>query len=310
MKVIELTYPHSLEQLPKTVTAIGFFDGIHKGHQTVINKAVDVASANNLESAVITFHPHPSVILRNKEDVQYITPMSIKKRILEQLGVDRLYIVKFNKELASLTPQSFIDHFIVGLNIQHVVAGFDFSFGHKGKGNMNNIGEFARGRFTYTVIDKVVLEDEKISSTRIRNLLENGDVQKVSLLLGRPFTTIGTVIEGDQRGRKIGYPTANIEVKSEALLPKPGIYAVKVIVNGRQYNGMASLGTNPTFTVDRTDLSLEINILDYNQNIYGQELKVEWYTFIRDEVKFNQVDELINKISEDEKEIREYFSNF
>ncbi|WP_047984839.1 bifunctional riboflavin kinase/FAD synthetase [Ornithinibacillus californiensis] len=310
MKTIELTYPHMLkkEDLPETVTATGFFDGIHKGHQTVIKQAVSIANEQKLESAVISFYPHPSVVLRNNQNVKYITPLREKQEILENLGVDRLYIITFNKQLSSLSPQEFIDHFIIGLNIKHVVAGYDFTYGHMGKGNMEVIREHTRGMFVHTVIEKVTLDNEKISSTRIRELLAIGEIEQVNVLLGRHFITRGTVIEGDKRGREIGFPTANINYLPEALLPKAGIYAVGVNIDDKVYKGMASLGINPTFTEDRIDLSLEVNILDFKDDLYGKEIVIEWYKFFRNEEKFNSVEALIEQMEQDEKLIRDYLS--
>lgn len=306
LKTINLTYPHKLDthDLPETVAAIGFFDGIHKGHQSVIKQAVTKAKENKMESAVMTFYPHPSVVLKNNHDVKYITPLKEKQAMLAKLGVDRVYIITFNKELSALSPQDFVDHFIIGLHIKHVVAGFDFSYGHKGQGNMDVIGEHSRGLFGYTKVAKVTLDDEKISSTVIRGLLHEGDMEQVNLLLGRPLTTSGIVIEGDKRGRELGYPTANIQYHLDALLPKPGIYAVRVIIDGKHYNAMASLGTNPTFTQDRKDLSLEVNILDFSNDLYGKEIIVEWYKFIRQEEKFSSVEELVEQMEDDEKQIR------
>ncbi|WP_156289106.1 bifunctional riboflavin kinase/FAD synthetase [Oceanobacillus salinisoli] len=311
MEIFEITYPHTFEynELPNTITAIGFFDGIHRGHQKVIKEAIKESAERRMENAVITFHPHPSVVLKNgNHDVEYITPMKEKKKILENLGVDRLYIIEFNKELSQLSPQEFIDHFIIGLNIKHVVAGFDYTFGHRGSGNMTNIGDYTRDAFTYTTIEKVTLKEEKVSSSRIRNLLKEGRVDEANLLLSRPFKLTGIVIRGDQRGREIGYPTANLEVDPEALLPKQGIYAVKVIYGNEQFNGMANIGTNPTFTADRKDLSVEIHIFDYNNNLYGEELTVEWYQYMREEKKFDSVESLIEQMALDEKNIRQYFS--
>lgn len=310
METIELTYPHSMKanELPETVVALGFFDGIHKGHQTVIKQAVSKAVEEQMESAVITFYPHPSVVLKNNHDVKYITPIKEKQEVLERLGVDRLYIVTFNKQLSSLSPQEFIDHFIIGLHIKHVVAGFDFTYGHKGKGNMDNIETYSHGKFGYTIIDQVSIDNEKVSSTKIRSLLAEGEVEKVTELLERPLVTSGTVIEGDKRGREIGFPTANIKYSEEALLPKPGIYAVGVMIDGTRYNGMASLGINPTFTENRTDLSLEVNILDFHDDLYGKEIVIEWYKFFRNEEKFNQVEELIEQMKQDEQLIRNYLA--
>lgn len=312
MRTIELTYPHTLviEELPKTVAAIGFFDGIHKGHQKVIKTAVTKAKESNMESAVITFHPHPSVVLKKeKAHVQYITPIQEKQEILQQMNVDRLYIITFSKELASLSPQKFIDHFIIGLNVQHLVAGFDFTYGHKGEGNMDNIHSHARNAFDYTTIDKVELEKEKVSSTKIRTLLSEGNVEKVNQYLGRNLSVHGIVIDGDKRGREIGFPTANFEINPDALLPKIGIYAVKVLYKGEEYEGMASLGLNPTFKDGETKPTLEVNIFDYSNDLYGEELQIEWCNYIREEKKFNGVDELIEAIKMDEKQIRQYFSS-
>lgn len=311
MRTFKLTYPHSFSptDMPETVSAIGFFDGIHKGHQKVIGKAVEIAKEKNMESAVITFHPHPSVVLKKGQvHVQYITPLREKHEILQQMNVDRLYIIKFNPELSKLSPQEFVDHFIVGLNIKHLVAGFDYSFGHKGEGNMSNIDKYTKDRFDYTVIDKVTMDDEKVSSSRIRELLKQGDVETVHQLLGRPLKYTSIVIPGAKRGANLGYPTANMEINEEALLPKIGVYAVKVIYKNAVYEGMASIGTNPTFKEDNGNLSVEINIFDYSNDLYGEELQIEWHKFIREEEKYESVDELIAQLAKDEENIRNYFA--
>lgn len=311
MRTFELTYPHSmvLNELPETVTAIGFFDGIHKGHQKVIQTAVREAKERGMESAVITFHPHPSVVLKKDvQHVKYLTPIREKQEILQKLEVDRLYIIQFNQELASLTPQVFVDHFLKELRIKHMVAGFDFSYGHKGKGNMQTIQEHAAGAFTVTQVDKVVIDGEKISSTKIRNLLKAGDMDEAARLLGRPLSVTGLVVKGEQRGRTIGYPTANIAVSDETLLPKVGVYAVKVLYKNEVYEGMASLGFKPTFTDQLVEPILEVNIFDYNNDLYEEELRVQWYTFIREEKKFSGVEELVSEIAEDEKKVRKYFN--
>lgn len=309
MRTFELSYPHtlSLEELPETAGAIGFFDGVHKGHQKLIQTAVAEAGKRKMESAVITFFPHPSVVLQNKHNVRYITPLKEKKAILQKLHVDRLYIIEFNEELSKLSPQEFIDHFIKGLNIKHLVAGFDYTYGHKGKGNMTEIGEHASGAFTSETIGEITSGGKKISSTRIRELLKTGRTREANKLLGRALVLDGIVIKGDQRGREIGYPTANLKVNPDALLPKIGVYAVKVIYKNETYEGMASIGTNPTFTADRTDLSVEVNIFDYNNDLYGEELLMEWHRYMRDEIKFDNAEALIEQIGEDEKNIRRYF---
>lgn len=311
MKTIKLTYPHNLKQenIPDTIAAIGFFDGLHKGHQKVIQHAVQLAKKHEKESAVISFHPHPSVVLNKSEkSVHYITTLDEKEEFLAEMGVDRLYIITFNKELSLLSPERFIEHFIKNLHITHLVAGFDYTFGHKGAGNMNNIDTYSQGYFKTTSIEAVTWEEEKVSSTRIRAHLTNGSVDKVKQLLGRPYQTKGIVVEGAKRGRKLGFPTANLHVHEEKFLPKQGVYAVKVKHNGKLYQGMTNLGVKPTFEKDVLKQSIEVNIFDMDEDLYGKELTIYWYQYVRDEKKFNSLDELIDQLKTDEKTIRNYFA--
>lgn len=312
MNVIQLTYPHSLQknELKETVAAIGFFDGIHKGHQKVINTAIERAKKEGKESAVISFHPHPSVVLKNStENVRYITTLEEKQAILENMGVNRLYIITFNKELSKLSPETFIDHFIVGLNITHLVAGFDYTFGHKGAGNMENIDQMAKGRFSTTVVEKLDYANEKISSTRIRQLLNNGDVHDLYPILGRYYEATGTVVRGDRRGgSQLGFPTANIDIPKDKHLPKQGVYAVKVKYDDKVYSGMANLGVVPTFVEGRSEPKLEVNIFDFNKDIYGETLTVQFHQYIREEKKFSGIEEIVNQLKNDEQKIRHFFS--
>lgn len=310
MQTIELSYPHTIpkDELPQAVCAIGFFDGIHKGHQKVIKTAVDEAKKRKLESTMITFHPHPSVVLNKEvENVKYITPLKEKQRILQKMDVDRLYIIKFNHELSLLSPEEFIDHFIIGLHIKHMVAGFDFTYGHKGKGNMKDISTYAKGNFTFTTVSKVKENDEKISSTRIRKQLERGEIAEVNKLLGRCFSINGMVVEGDKRGRTIGYPTANLKISDDVLLPKIGVYAVTVLLKNTLYEGMANLGFKPTFNSNETKPSLEIYIFDFDKDIYGEELLIHFHSFVREEQKFSGVKALVEQLSSDEQIIKKYF---
>lgn len=310
MKVVSLHHPHTLtkETQPESVAAIGFFDGVHLGHQTVIRKAVDIAKKQNIYSSVMFFDPHPSVVLqKDKTDVQYITPLDHKIALMEQLGVDILYIVRFDKELSKLLPNQFLDQFIDRLNIVHIVAGFDFTFGHKGAGNMNNISDYLPKNIRYDVISKQDQENEKISSTRIRECLAHGDLQEVERLLGRPYETVGEVVHGDKRGREIGYPTANINQNNDYIIPKIGIYAVEVKVNEELYKGMASIGYNPTFKDDKNIIRIEVNLFEFQDDIYGKPIHVYWKKYMRDEVKFTSVDALIEQLEEDERQTREFF---
>ncbi|MBH0229319.1 bifunctional riboflavin kinase/FAD synthetase [Halobacillus yeomjeoni] len=310
MKTFRLTESSRTKdlKLDPSVAAVGFFDGVHRGHQQVIETAKSEAQEQGLKSAVMTFDPHPSVVLKKeKQHAHYITPLPLKQEILEDMGIDYLFVITFDQSLASLSPQKFVDEFFVGLHVEHVVAGFDFSYGHKGQGSMDNLPEFAKGRLEQTVIKKVEKDEEKISSTRIRSLLDRGEVEEVNQLLGRTFTVTGNVIQGDRRGRTIGFPTANVDVSPDYYIPKVGVYAVSVDHKDFTYYGMANLGVKPTFHETADQPNLEIHLFDVDEDLYDQTLKVHFHRMIRDEQKFNGVEELIKQLKQDEATIREFF---
>ncbi|MFC0524185.1 bifunctional riboflavin kinase/FAD synthetase [Pontibacillus salicampi] len=312
MDIVSLQHPHHMakDHYPESVVAIGYFDGVHKGHQQVIQTAVKEAQKQNRESAVMTFHPHPSVVLKKQEQhIEHITPLDKKLEVIESLGVDRVFLITFDDTLANLLPQQFVDYFFIGLNVKHVVAGFDFSYGKMGKGNMETLREHGQGVLSQTVVSKVTDESEKVSSSYIREQLQEGNVGFVASLLGRFYTVKGTVVIGDQRGRTIGYPTANIQRKAPYYLPKVGVYAVKVYSNGEAYYGMANVGYRPTFYDASEKPSIEVYLFDYNGDLYGEELEVEWHQFIREETKFNGVEQLVAQLRQDEQEIRDFFSS-
>ncbi len=311
MKTIRITYPHPLqyEDLPATVCAFGFFDGVHRGHQHVIQTAIDLAKEKQMESAVMTFHPHPKDVLQKQDEpMKYITPLQEKEAILTDLGIDRLFIVTFDLGLAALSPADFINYFIEGLHIKHVVGGFDYTFGHKGLGTMETMKNEAKGRYKTTIIPKYVEHHEKISSTTIRNHLRKGNIEEITHLLGRPFTVHGTVVSGEKRGRTIGFPTANISCRNDALIPTVGVYAVTVDIGDDLYYGMANIGYKPTFHDERKDVTLEVNLFDFDQDIYGREVSVSFHSFIRNEKPFAGVDALIAQLKEDATTIRAFFS--
>lgn len=312
MKIIHLSYPNQiqpLEELGPISMALGFFDGVHKGHQRVINEAISQAKQLDARSAVMTFDPHPSLVLGGrKEEVFYITPMPEKMEILTGMDVDICFIVRFTSDFAQLTPDQFIQYFINDLGVVHVTAGFDFSFGCKGQGNMEMMKEKGADSFGVTVIEKQEDGEEKISSTRIRNLLKTGEVGAVCRLLGRPFRISGTVVNGDKRGRTIGFPTANVEPELGTFVPGRGVYAVHIGVQGQQYDGVCNIGYKPTFNnPDEKMLSIEVHILDFEKSIYGEKVVVDWHSRIRDEQKFSGIDELKEQIQRDKEQAIEFF---
>ncbi|MGF9965508.1 bifunctional riboflavin kinase/FAD synthetase [Bacillus rhizoplanae] len=311
MKLIHLTHPHALNkaEIESTVMALGYFDGIHLGHQRVIHTAKKVAEERGFKSAVMTFHPHPSVVLGKKEaHVEYITPLRSKEKVIASLGIDILYVVKFDEAFANLLPQQFVDDYIIGLNVQHVVAGFDYSYGRLGKGTMETLPFHARGEFTQTVIEKVEFQEEKVSSTLLRKYIRSGEMEQIPAVLGRPYTVEGTVVHGDKRGRQIGFPTANVALNDEYLLPPVGVYAVRMKVNDEWHEGVCNIGYKPTFNESEKQLSIEVHLFEFQRDIYDESVVVEWHMRIREEKKFNGIDELVAQIAKDKKVAEDYFN--
>ncbi|WLR53392.1 bifunctional riboflavin kinase/FAD synthetase [Mesobacillus subterraneus] len=312
MKLINLNHPNEYrrEGFPAMVMALGYFDGVHLGHQQVIKEAKKMAETKGLKSAVMTFDPHPSVVLgKSVQHMEYITPLDDKTRIIGDMGVDYLFVVNFSIEFSSLLPQEFVDQYIIGLNVHHVVAGFDYSYGKMGKGNMETIQFHSRGQFDFTVVSKLsTQEEDKVSSTLIRTFLRDGKVEEMPALLGRFYTTKGTVINGERRGRTIGFPTANVQMEDQYILPPTGVYAVKIQVEGAWHEGVCNVGYKPTFHREKKDKpSVEVHIFDFNKEIYGESSLIEWHLRLRSERKFEGIQQLVAQIEKDKQEALLYF---
>jgi riboflavin kinase/FMN adenylyltransferase len=310
MKVVYLEHPHSLkkEECSPSVAALGFFDGLHLGHQKVIKSALEKAEELHMECAVMTLDPHPSVVLRKTvQHVRYITPLSEKIRILTALGVDTLYVVKFDLNFASLVPQDFVDEYIINLNIKHVVAGFDYSYGRLGKGTMETLPFHSRNQFDQTVIKKYTTNNHKVSSTYIRDQLKEGQVDRLPETLGRYYQVRGKVGHGEKRGRTIGFPTANIILSDDYVIPRTGVYAVRMLVKGIWKNGVCNIGYKPTFHQEKASLpSIEVHLFEFNDIIYEEEVIIEWHYCIREEKKFSGVETLIEQIKKDKQTAIDY----
>lgn len=318
MKIVEtiyLSYPNHLEKdvLRPTVMALGFFDGVHRGHQTVIQTAKQAADQLNIDCSVMTFYPHPKEVLgiyNDKEPFKYITPLEKKIKVIASQNVDRLYIVKFDHELSKLTPQQFVDEFLIRLNVKHVVAGFDYTYGYMGKGTMETLPFHSREQFTHSTVPKVEKNHEKISSTLIRSNLIEGKVEYAKELLGRFYEIEGTVVDGEKRGRTIGFPTANIKLNLPFLTPKTGVYAVGLTLNGKEHLGVCNIGYKPTFHHHNHEKTIEVHLFHFDQQIYGEEVTVTFYKFLRDEQKFSSINELIMQINKDKQMAEQFFLNF
>lgn len=312
LKVIKLEYPHTCtkDDFPPLSIALGFFDGVHKGHQAVISSAIETAKVNGWNSAVMTFYPHPLAVLRSNQEVHYITPIEDKITLIEKLGVDYLFVANFTKEFAALLPQQFVDECLINLNVKHVTAGFDYSYGRLGKGTMETLPFHARGVLSQTIVPKLSVDDEKISSTKIRSSLLEGDFEDFRKLTGRNYATKGVVIHGEKRGRKLGFPTANVKLSDEYIIPSTGVYAVKATINNRTYDGVCNIGYKPTFHDEKPDKpNVEVHIFEFEDTIYDCEICVEWFIRLRSEKKFAGLDELISQISQDKKDAKQYFAN-
>jgi riboflavin kinase / FMN adenylyltransferase len=310
LEVIRHRFPDNLAKIdkPPLAMALGYFDGVHLGHQQVILEAKNIAEQKGIASAVMTFDPHPSVVLGKVQQIQYITPLEEKIKIIEELAIDYLFIIQFTPEFANLLPQEFIDQYIIGLNVHHVVAGFDFTYGRMGKGTMETLPFHSRDQFSHSVVSKFTQGNEKVSSTRIRNLLKEGKTDALLPLLGRYYTTSGIVIHGDKRGRTIGFPTANVELKGDYIIPPLGVYAVRLKVNNQWHNGVCNIGYKPTFNKEALRPSVEVHVFDYNEDIYGEDVIIEWHLHLRKEQKFSGIEELVAQIERDKLNSLNYFS--
>ncbi|CAM2817529.1 riboflavin biosynthesis protein RibF [Dellaglioa algida] len=311
MKVIYLTEPYDPKKIDDEAIslAMGFFDGVHLGHQKVILKAKQKANEKKIKLAVMTFDKHPSVQFQKKPErsIKYLTSMEKKISLMEGLGVDIFYILTLNNDLASLTPQDFVTKYMIDLHAQVVVAGFDYTYGKKDIANMDTLAKYAHQQFEVVTVPELISEDQKISSTRIRAAIDKGQINDVNRLLGYEYQTIGEVVHGEARGRELGFPTLNLEFNEHIRIPGPGIYVTRVQVSGVWYRGMASIGYNVTFGQDR-ELTVEINLFDFNEMIYGQQVTVEWLSYLRSEIKFDGIDGLISQLNQDKKMTNTYFN--
>ncbi|MFT8322510.1 MAG: bifunctional riboflavin kinase/FAD synthetase [Bacillus sp. (in: firmicutes)] len=310
MEVVRVNYPKNIDgkDFPPLVMALGYFDGVHLGHQKVIGEAKAIADKKGWKSGVLTFDPHPSIVLGNdSRRVDLITSYESKVAEIEKLGIDYLFIIHFTKDFADLLPQDFVDQFLIDLNVRHVVAGFDYTYGQLAKGTAETLRKHGRGRFQTTIISKESYHGEKVSSTLIRSYILKGDMEYIPSLLGRYYSINGTVIHGDKRGRTIGFPTANIESDNALLLPPQGVYAVRIKVDDVWFNGVCNVGTKPTFHPDKTTQSIETHIFQFNQEIYEKKIELEWHLRIRSEKKFNGINELVAQIEKDKQTAIDYF---
>jgi riboflavin kinase / FMN adenylyltransferase len=287
----------------ETVLTIGAFDGVHRGHQALVGTIIDRARAGGRLSAVLTFHPHPAMVLAPERAPRYLTTPGEKAALLERLGLDVLVLHPFNRAVAATSAETFMATVARQLRLRELWVGADFALGRNREGNVARLGELgAQFGYELHVIQPVISDEQVISSSRIRALLGEGRVAEAAGLLGRYPSVSGEVVTGARRGHALGFPTANLEVRPERAVPADGIYAVLAILGGERFPGVANVGVRPTF--DNGDRLVETYIFDFDQDIYGCDLVVEFVARLRDELRFDNVGELIAQMGRDSDQAR------
>jgi riboflavin kinase / FMN adenylyltransferase len=282
------------------VVTIGTFDGVHIGHRAVISRLKEKAVACKGESVVITFYPHPrQVVSESNRPLSLLTTSDEKRELLDEAGIDHLIIIDFDRDISMMEACDFIEKILVEkIGAKHLIVGFNHHFGWKGEGDFNTIKQCA-GRFDLTVemVDAVSTESGTISSSVIRDALLEGRVEDANKLLGYGYFIKGRIVEGRKIGRQLGFPTANIQpYEPEKLIPRNGVYAVRILLGKKEHTGVMSIGVNPTVNKEYSERKLEVNIFSFNKNLYGYEITVIIMYRLRDEMVFGSLDELAAQI--------------
>ncbi|MCR8968798.1 riboflavin biosynthesis protein RibF [Facklamia sp. 7083-14-GEN3] len=310
MQTIYLSHPYDHEKIydQPVVLALGFFDGVHLGHQEVIRKGRQLADQYQVSLAVLTFNHTPRLVYQqiHPNHYHYLSDNTRKKELMKANRVDILYIAEFTSAMGAQSPQEFVDRYMVNLNAIHVVAGFDYTYGLREIANMQTLIDHSQGRFKISEIPKKTIDDQKISSSEIQYQISNGNIDLANQELGYIYETRGIIINGLKRGRKLGFPTANVAINPGQLTPGIGVYVVEICVQGQWHIGMASIGYNITFD-DVKELSVEVYILDFDRMIYGERVRVKWHHYLRGEIKFDGIESLIDQLEEDQVHTRAYF---
>lgn len=295
MKIIEIDLNYIADE--DSVIALGNFDGVHKGHMELINKAVARADDLNIKSSILLFNEHTDNLIKvGKKDI--ITTNQTKFEILENLGVDIIYLINFTREFMAYTPKMFLKDFLAdNLKIRGVVVGYDYTYGFKKSGDVDFLLENKDLFDTIDVINQISSNGEKISSTLIRNLIEEGKIKETNELLSRPYKLIGEIIHAKGLGKKMGYPTANLKLIDNFVIPRYGVYDTDIIINGERFKASTNIGTNPT--VEHDGIKIEAHILDFDRDIYGEIVELELLDFVRPELKFDSIEELFDQIAKD-----------
>lgn len=299
-------YKHS----EKTIVTIGTFDGVHIGHQKIIEQVVKTAKKLNKKSVLLTFFPHPRMVLQKDTSIELINTINERAELLSKTGLDYLIIHPFSKEFSSLTALDFVRDILVNqLCTSKLIIGYDHHFGKNREGNLEQLTEYSHiYGFEVEEIPAQDINDVAVSSTKIRKALSEKNIKTANKYLGYPFMLNGKVVNGKQLGGKIGFPTANIKVEETyKLIPKTGVYVVKSYLKGADVYGMMNIGYRPT--IDGNHQTIEVHFFDFNEDLYNQNLTIEILFFLRDEEKFSSIEKLISQLKEDKKTAQNYIQN-
>ena len=306
---MELCIIKNGERYDPTVMALGNFDGVHLGHQKLLKHALEMAQSLKVKFSVLLFDPHPLKVLCPERKLNLLTSKKERLMLFEKMHVDRVFLVPFTPELAKTGPREFVEQLLKKVGVIHIVVGFNYSFGAQGRGTPQDLELFGREYgFGVSIIQAQKIGDKIISSTAIRKFLLEGNVQAAREMLGRAPQITGRVVHGDARGRTIGFPTANLQIDEDLLVPKNGVYAVTSKIGNKIYAGMMNIGIRPTFT-SGAERTVEVFFLDFSGDLYGLDLTVDIQARIRSERKFASSTEFINQLNEDRKKTESLVSS-
>jgi len=294
----------------ETYVTIGTFDGVHIGHQKIIKNLVSQAKSNGKKSVLLTFFPHPRMVLQKEVSVKLINTINERKELLEKTGLDYLIIHPFSREFSRLTALDFVRDILVNqLKTSKLIIGYDHHFGKNREGNIEQLSEFSQiYNFEIEEIPAQDIDSVAVSSTKIRNALKSGELKTANDYLGYEFTLKGEVVKGENIGSKIGFPTANIVIEEEyKLIPKSGVYIVKSLIEGIEYFGMMNIGNRPT--LNGKDQTIEIHFFNFQDDLYGKNINVQLIYFLREEQKFNSIQDLTAQLKLDKQSSLTYIEN-
>jgi riboflavin kinase/FMN adenylyltransferase len=295
---------------PKTIVTLGTFDGVHKGHKTILDKLIKSSGSSGCESLVLTFFPHPRMVLQQNSDIKLLNTIDEKAQLLKEAGIDNLIIHPFDHAFSRLTAEEFVKNILVErLNICKIIIGYDHRFGRNRTATIDDLIIYGNEYgFEVEQISATEVNEVSVSSTKIRNALIAGDIATANEFLGYPYMLTGTIVKGRQLGRTIGYPTANISIEEDyKLIPENGVYVASAIIDGQLVRGMLNIGTNPT--VGGTSQTIEVNFFNFDADLYGKKLQVSLHHRLRDEVKFPSVDALKEQLAKDKEDSLAYFND-